>query len=146
LRELILTCIDLGALSARKPAHRRLAAVIFDQMRTLPTVPLQLPMPQDPRASRLAASLKTNPGQSLNQAATQSGTSLRTLERLFEQQTGMPLGSWFRRLRLQLALEHLAAGSTVSQTATLCGYNNPSSFISMFRRELGVTPRSYFNP
>jgi AraC-like DNA-binding protein len=146
LKELILACIDLGALSARKPSHRRLAAVIFDQMRTLPTIPLQLPMPQDPRAALLAASLKSNPAQSLNQAAARSGTSLRTLERLFEQQTGMPLGAWFRRLRLQLSLEHLAAGSTVTQAALHCGYSNPSAFVSMFRRELGVTPKNYFSP
>jgi AraC-like DNA-binding protein len=45
---------------------------------------------------------------------------------------------------LQLALEQLAAGATVTETAAACGYSNPSAFVSMFHRELGVTPARYF--
>ena len=56
----------------------------------------------------------------------------------------MPLGAWFRRLRLQLALERLAAGATTTDAARHSGYNSPSAFISMFRRALGVTPNQYF--
>jgi AraC-like DNA-binding protein len=146
LRELILACIALGALSSRKPSHRRLAAVIFDQMRTIPTIPLQLPMPKDPRATIMASLLRDNPSVSMSQAAAKAGTSLRTLERLFESQTHMSLGAWFRRLRVQLALEHLSAGASVNDTANRCGYNSPSAFVNMFRRELGVTPRAYVSP
>ncbi len=143
LRELILACVALGALSAVEPAHRRLAAVLFDQLKILPAVPLQLPPPQDPRATQLAQILRLTPSMSLSAAALACRTGLRTLERLFREETHMPLGAWFRRLRLQLALEHLAAGATVSQAAQLSGYNSPSAFISMFRRELGVTPNQY---
>ncbi len=144
LRELILTCVHLGALASRKPTHRRLAAVLFDQLRALPSVPLQLPQPQDPRACRLSQILRESPSSSLATAAGQSGTSLRTLERLFVEETAMPLGAWFRRLRLQVAMEQLAAGSTVAEAARACGYNGASAFVSMFRRELGVTPGHYF--
>lgn len=144
LRELILTCVNLGALASRRPAHRRLAGVLFDQLRVLPSVPLQLPQPQDPRARRMALKLRQSPAVSLAAAAGQCGTSLRTLERLFREETSMPLGAWFRRLRLQLAMEQLAAGSSVIAAASACGYNGASAFVSMFRRELGVTPGHYF--
>ncbi|MBM3759564.1 MAG: AraC family transcriptional regulator [Acidobacteria bacterium] len=143
LRELISACIELGALSSRKPAHRRLAAVILDQMKTIPSVPLQLLMPKDPRAVAVAVYLRGNPAASLSQAAAHSGSSLRTLERLFESETRMPLGAWARRLRIQVALEFMASGSAVGEAAMRCGYNSPSAFISMFRRELGVTPGAY---
>lgn len=144
LRELILECVRLGALLSRKPVHRRLAAVILDQLQTLPAVPLQLPQPREPRACRMAEVLRQTPGCSLPAAARVCGASVRTLERIFQEETGMPLGAWLRRLRLQLALERLAGGVSVTQVATECGYNAPSAFVSMFRRELGVTPGRYF--
>jgi AraC-like DNA-binding protein len=145
LRELILTCVHHGALLTREPAHRRLAAVLRDQLRTLPSVPLQLPQPADVRARRMAEVLRETPASSLPAAAIVCGTSLRTLERLFRDETAMPLGAWFRRLRLQLALEHLAAGASVAAAAQQCGYNSASAFVSMFRRELGVTPGHYLD-
>lgn len=144
LRELILVCVQHGALLAREPAHRRLAAVLRDQLRMLPSAPLQLPQPADVRARRMAEALRAAPASSLGAAAALCETGLRTLERLFLAETAMPLGAWFRRLRLQLALEHLAAGASVADAARQCGYNSASAFVSMFRRELGVTPGHYF--
>jgi AraC-like DNA-binding protein len=145
LRELIVACVQLGALSSRKPAHRRLAGVILDQLNILPTVPLQLPHPSDPRAIRMTKVLEQTPGSSLSAAARRCGASLRTLERLFREETGLPIGAWFRRLRLRLALERLAGGAGVAETATACGYGGPSAFVSMFRRELGATPGRFFD-
>jgi AraC-like DNA-binding protein len=146
LKELIVACINLGALSSRKPSHRRLAGVVLDQLTILPSVPLQLPQPKNLRARRMAGILATIPHTSLSDAAERCGASLRTLERLFRAETEMPLGAWFRRLRLQLAVERLAAGATVSEAADSCGYNGPSAFVAMFRRELGVTPGRFLNP
>jgi AraC-like DNA-binding protein len=140
LRELILACVAEGALRSRVPQHRRLAGVVMDQLRVLPAVPLQLPLPEDERACRMVKILRAEPGLSLPAAAGLSGTGLRTLERLFRLETGMALGAWFRRLRLQIALESLAGGASVAEAARVCGYNGASAFVSMFRRELGVTP------
>ncbi|MBS1826637.1 MAG: helix-turn-helix domain-containing protein [Acidobacteria bacterium] len=146
LRELILACVQNGALLARKPTHRRLAAVLRDQLHHLPTAPLQLPDPKDLRAIRIAHLLRQHPDVSLPSAAKQCGAGLRTLERIFHQDTGMSLGAWLRRLRLQLALESLAAGATVTEAARASGYNGPSAFVAMFRREMGTTPARYFSP
>jgi hypothetical protein len=42
-QELILHAIDIGMLNRTIPAHARLIGVLVDQLRRLPTVPLQLP-------------------------------------------------------------------------------------------------------
>jgi AraC-like DNA-binding protein len=145
LDAIIAECARLGALLARKPAHRRLASVFQDQLHPASGEPLQVPQPKDPRAQRFAKLLKQSPPATpLEILARQSGASLRTLERLFAADLGITLAAWRRRHRLQTALELLAAQSSVADAADLCGYSSPSAFIHMFRREFGVTPSRYF--
>ncbi len=38
----------------------------------------------------------------------------------------------------------LAEGATVSDAASMSGYESPSAFSAMFRRVLGVSPSDYF--
>ena len=52
LRELIVHTVKLGMLDRTMAAHARLIGVLLDQIEMLPIVPLQLPMPRDPRAAR----------------------------------------------------------------------------------------------
>ncbi|HEY6395147.1 MAG TPA: AraC family ligand binding domain-containing protein, partial [Candidatus Binataceae bacterium] len=47
LRELILHANRIGTLHRAVPAHGRLIGVMLDQMRVLPQLPLDLPMPRD---------------------------------------------------------------------------------------------------
>ena len=49
LRELIIYTIALGSLDSRVPEQSRLAGVLLDQLMVLPTIPLRLPSPADPR-------------------------------------------------------------------------------------------------
>jgi AraC-like DNA-binding protein len=146
LRELVLRAVKLGALKRDVPAHARLAAVIVDELAVLPTIPLQLPMPRDPRAARLARRLAENPGDDLAIArlVRAAGGSRRTIERLFAREVGMTLGRWRQRLRLLHALRALAGGEPVTAVAADVGYASVSAFVAMFRRELGVTPKRYF--
>ncbi len=55
LRELIRHTVTLGFLSTKDPVRARLVGVLLDQLRVLPTIPLQLPWPADERAQRAAA-------------------------------------------------------------------------------------------
>ena len=73
-----------------------------------------------------------------------SGASRRTMERLFREETSMGLGQWLRRRNLMHAVGLLAMGESVNAVALEIGYNSPSAFIVMFRRELGQTPARYF--
>jgi AraC-like DNA-binding protein len=55
----------------------------------------------------------------------------------------MTFGAWRQRLRLVRAVERLAEGAAVTDLALDLGYDSPSAFIAMFRRELGTTPGRY---
>ncbi len=131
MRELIVRAVNLGALDSSIPAQKRLYGMIRDELNTLRDAPLQLPQPKDERAVRFAA-------------LGACGASRRTLERLFQSETGMSLGQWLRRRKLLRALSMLAAHYSVKEVALELGYANPGAFIAMFRREFGETPARYF--
>ncbi len=145
LRELILRCArntseDLEAVRIRREA------VLLDEIRSVDVAPLELVMPADDRARRVALEFLADPSQRLTRAewAARVGASERTLERLFAQETNTTLGRWKAQARLLEALRLLGAGHSVTQVAIAVGYETPSAFISMFRRALGTTPARYF--
>lgn len=146
LRELIIAAVAAGPVYAPDGAQSRIVSVILDQIATLPTASLALPMPTDARLLRVTQALVAEPGdtRSLARWAAQAGASERTLGRLFKQQTGMSFGAWRQQRRLLQAMELLATGSSVTAVALELGYDNTSAFIAMFRRCLGTTPARYF--
>ena len=147
MRELIVRTNLIGALDSAIAEQRRLIGVILDELKLLVAVPLQLPMPQDRRAATFAALIAADPGgkTAIDKLFRRSGASRRTMERIFRVETGMSLGQWLRRQKLMHALRRLAAGECVEAIALELGYNSGSAFIAMFRRELGQTPKRYFD-
>ena len=146
LRELIRHIVTLGVLDKNDPPRARLIGVLLDQLSALPAIPLQLPWPLDERARRAAAWLREHPDDpGVNkQVAKRVALSVRTMERLFQKETGLTFGKWRQQLRLLQALRLLAAGQPVTAVALNVGYESPSAFIAMFKRTLGVTPYRYF--
>ena len=146
LREIILRIVQVGALKRASQRERHLSMVLFDELQVLKAMPLQLPLPCDPRAARFSMLAANDPGGALSieKLLRKCDASRRTMERLFERDTGMSLGLWLRRQRLLFALRRLAAGDSVAATALDLGYNSASAFIAMFKRELGQTPTRYF--
>jgi AraC-like DNA-binding protein len=146
LQHLIVHLCTVGKLSRRSKTHAHLIDVLIDQLETVQAFPLQLPSPTDPRAARVAAALheNLNGSHSLAWACKQAGASKRTIERLFQRETGISLGKWREQLRLMRSLQLLAAGEKISHAALESGYSTPSAFIAMFRKALGTTPRKYF--
>ena len=148
LRELILRTVQVGALDSRRPEHRRLAAVMFDELRVFVAQPLHLPVPRDARAEKFAELIeftsRAGDRPQIAKILRQAAASRRTMERIFRDETGMSLGQWLRRQKLLDALRRLAAGDPVNAIAFDLGYNSPSAFTAMFRRELGATPKRYF--
>ena len=55
----------------------------------------------------------------------------------------MTFRKWRQQLRLLHAMQRLAAGEKVTAAALDAGYNSPSAFIAMFRKQLGTTPTRY---
>ncbi len=146
LRELILHAVAKSPLLLSVPEHERLIGVLLDELVALPTAPLELAMPRDPRALRVATALIADPARpcSLDRLAADAESSLRTIERLFQVETMLTLDQWRRRLRVVEALRLLAAGEQVTTVAMSVGYSTPSAFAAMFRQETGVSPGRYF--
>lgn len=146
LRELILRVVAKQMLDDRDPRAMRLAHVVVDQVDPLAAEPLSRPMPTDERARRVAQRLLDDPGTSLGLAELVDGcgASARTIERIFDRETGMTFRSWRQRVRVLRGMELLAGGSNVTEAAIDLGYESTSAFIAMFQREMGTTPGKYF--
>lgn len=144
LQQLIIHLCTYKELSRRPRSQARLIDLLIDLLDTVQAVPLQLPIPSDTRAVRVATALQNDPEGGLDKACRHAGASKRTIERLFQQETKLSLGKWRQQLRLMRSLQLLAAGEKISYAALEAGYGTPSAFIAMFRKALGTTPRRYF--
>jgi AraC-like DNA-binding protein len=121
------------------------AAMLLDEIRAADPLPLHIPMPVDRRLLRVCEVLLREPGRrdSLDQWALWTGSSSRTLARLFERETGLRFVHWRQQVRLAAALARLAQKRDVAAVARAVGYDSASAFSAMFRRTLGKTPRDY---
>jgi AraC-like DNA-binding protein/mannose-6-phosphate isomerase-like protein (cupin superfamily) len=146
LKELILEACRCASLGRSVGWQSHLVDVILDQLRTIKAAPLQISLPEDPRALRVAQVLLGDPSdpRPLEQIARNSGASRRTIERLFVEATGTTFGKWRQQLRLLQALRLLGAGAKVTHAALEAGYSTSSAFIAAFRQALGSTPTRYF--
>lgn len=145
LRELILRLAVLPMRYAANDMAARLGAVIPEEIRLLEPEPLHLPLPHSRRLAAVTRALIEEPADArpLSDWASAVGASERTLARHFLKETGMTFGAWRQRLRLVKAVERLAEGAPVTNVALDLGYESPSAFIAMFRREMGTTPGRY---
>jgi AraC-like DNA-binding protein len=123
----------------------RVIQLIIDQLRRAQPLPAALPWPRQGPVAMLCEALYAEPADQRGpeQWATSLGLSPRTLTRRFNDEVGMPLSQWRRRLRLIKAVEMLGGGCSVTQTALDLGYGSPSAFIYAFRREMGSSPQAY---
>lgn len=146
LRELIIAMVEQPWNYPQDSPSWRLARVLSDRLIYLDQQPVHLAQPQDSRAQRMAQVFFANPAERrpLSELAREAGASLRTLERLFKAETGLSLGQWVQNFRMIVALEKLADGARVADAAFLVGFDNPSSFIALFRSRFGTTPARYF--
>jgi AraC-like DNA-binding protein len=143
LRELIPHLED-GALTPGR--RRRAEGVLFDLLAPLRVATIDIRLPTDERAHRVAEALLADPGdgRTLHAWGRHVGASSRTLARAFLAETGLPFGRWRTLARLQAALLQLAEGQPVGLVATRVGYRTPSAFVAAFRAHTGVTPGRYF--
>lgn len=145
LRELILEVVRIGMLRRENRLHRSLADVLVNQLMAARDAGLSLPLPRDPRALAVADRVIAAPGDHtpLSQLSDEAGASARTIERIFAEETGVSFGRWRQQARLQLAVERLAAGESVTNVALDCGYESTSAFVEMFKKAMGTTPGKY---
>jgi AraC-like DNA-binding protein len=145
LRELIVEAVRIGDLTRRRRECVALSEMLVAQIGKASTVPTMLAMPKDPRAMKIAARVLANPRdvQKLEPQCRLIGVSVRTMQRLFLQEVGTDFQTWRRQARVVGAIELLVSGRSVKQAAFAMGYRQPSTFVAMFRRVLGVAPKSW---
>lgn len=75
-----------------------------------------------------------------------SGLSYSYFKKLFIDKYGCPPVKFINRLKINRACELLQAKRfSISEIATLCGYENVYYFSNVFKKQLGVSPKNY-NP
>jgi len=146
LRELIVYSTTLPRLYEPGSHAERVMRLILDLLRFSDPVPLDLPIPRDPRLRKIFDRLSGHPAETgtLEQWGLRVGATGRTLSRLFRAETGMSFHQWRQQLRLLEALRLLGRGESITNVALDVGYSSLSAFVSAFRKALGVTPGKYF--
>jgi AraC-like DNA-binding protein len=145
LIELLLRAVAYGNDYLSDGPAARVARVMLDELAEMEVAPLLLPSSKDPRLARVMAHLVRHPASQdgLERLARDAGASARTIARLFQEETGMTFTQWKTRLLLVESVERLARGATVTEVALDLGYSTTSSFVYMFRTNLGVSPGRY---
>jgi AraC-like DNA-binding protein len=129
------------------PEQNLLAMIICQEIRKLPQTGVGIALPRDPRLLRITTAIADDlaDNRGLEEWATWTGMSTRTLVRRFMQETGLSFTEWRRQARVMRALEWLASGTSVTTVALDLGYDTVSAFIAMFRHAVGMTPTAYLN-
>jgi AraC-like DNA-binding protein len=142
LRELIVHIVGIGMLKEGDPDHEALAQVTVSLLRSPAALPSSLPWPKDRRAAAAAERLLADPSEpcELADLAKASGASVRTLQRLFLDETGFGFSEWRQRLKLLHAATLLSEGVSVTEAGLEAGYASTSAFIAAFKKQLGRTP------
>ncbi|TDC46295.1 AraC family transcriptional regulator [Actinomadura sp. KC345] len=133
-------CDEAAALAAR---HRILAG-----LGAVPAPESGGPPSPDVRgtgfALAVARALSHDPADPtrLDEWAERLRVSVKTLQRDFVREFGMPYTQWRTRLRLRAA-RVLLGSHPVTKVAHQVGYASPSAFITAFAKEYGQTPGDY---
>lgn len=143
MRELILAALEEPLDYDETGRGGMLAQLILAELSRMQERPMHVPMPHDPRATRVARALLEQPDASgdLDDWADRAGASRRTLARLFRSETGFSFNEWRARLRALDGLARLSSGEPVGTVASAVGYASPSAFSAMVRRNFGEAPR-----
>ncbi|RKP57654.1 AraC family transcriptional regulator [Pararobbsia silviterrae] len=146
LRHLILSAMAVTGDYGPDSRDGRLMGLILDELRFSPVLPVHLPLPADPRARTICEAIRAEPEskRTLSSWAEAIGVDVKTIQRVFAQQTGLTFGQWRQQARLLIALERLAAGERIVDVALSLGYDSPSAFAAVFKKRLGVVPSAYF--
>ena len=145
LRELILRATELPLEYDERGPAGRVMRLLLDELAALPRLPYNLPMPKSAPLAAICTRLMERPNEvaTLEDLAVRHNTTARTLARHFRRQTGMSFAEWRRRARLLRALGWIAEGRPILAVALDLGYDSPSAFSAMFRRELGAPPSHF---
>ena len=150
LSPLLISLLDAFAeltINSGAAVYESYLVVFAHEFCRLPEQKLFLPMPYEKRLLKMAKSLLIEPENSMTvgEWSHQIGMSRRTLTRQFKSETGWSFVQWRQQMRLLISLERLLAGESVTSISLSLGYTSVSSFIAVFSRYMGATPKNYLS-
>jgi len=121
---------------------RLLLEVVVGELASAQEESMRLPEPSDTRLRAVTDVLHADPASNatLAELGHRTGSSQRTLSRLFSSELSMSFHQWRTLLRVQRSVLELCQGASVTDTAVRLGWANPSSFIEAFTELVGQTP------
>ena len=145
MRELLLAAVETPLEYDPDGRDGLIMALLIQELRQLPILPLSLPFPTEPRLAQRCRRFLEAPDlhDTIDAWANALAMSRRTFTRFFKRETGMSFALWMRQACLFSALRRLGAGEAVTVVALDLGYDSPSAFTTMFRKALGVPPSKY---
>ena len=125
--------------------ERRLAALLFDELRRAAPIRLGIDLPQEKRLRRLCEAVIESPSRHATLAAwaADTGASARTLTRLFRSELGTSFVQWRQQVLLARAVPLAARKLPMASIAAELGYASASAFAAMVRRSVGAPPSRF---
>lgn len=147
LRELILETVRVGRLRLRNQYEYALRDVRIRQLQNASPIPTLITLPREDRALAVAQVILRNPAQPQPMTALCAavGASARTVERIFRREVGTNFVSWRRQVRLTKAVELLAMGHSIKETAFKVGYSQSGALVEIFHKTFGKTPKAWIS-
>ena len=144
LRELIFSTFGEGITSEKKEL---IVKLILHELTETPDAPTFLPLPASAIGKRIADQALADPRNllSIRELARQAASSVRTVSRLFPQETGLTYKAWRQRARIVIAIDQLSTGSGISQAAARAGFASTAAFSFAFRQVTKSTPTAFLD-
>lgn len=135
LTRVMMTVLGAAPATAEqvRPFRDALDAVLGGLSR--PHFPVVLPLHP---VARAIARETTRSDATLEELARRHHTSVRHVQRLFVEQTGLVYTRWRTRARLNTAIERLKAGHGLLEAARASGYSTRSGLLRALSRESGL--------
>lgn len=145
LKELILALLREPVAYPQPGRGDHLVALILSEIAGASRLAAELPWPADRRLQQVCQWLLDAPDApgGIEQLAARAGASSRTLNRLFQKETGLRYRQWLAQVQLSDALVRLDRGEAVQRIAQQLGYKSAAAFSAMFRKQLGCAPQQY---
>lgn len=146
LQALIIEALAIPIERASGSRDERIIELILDELRRLTGHAFYVPTPCSTELVELCRQIQERIAHpwTATDAAHFLNVSERTAIRKFQAEMGLTFNEWLRQTRLLFALENLALGKGVLETALASGYESPSAFSAMFKSRLGLSPKDCF--
>jgi AraC-like DNA-binding protein len=145
LRELLIRAADLPFDYVEQGADAHLVGLLLAEIAAAPVQKMHLAMPDDARLRSIVEAMMAEPSErgTVHYWARWAGLSERSLARLVARETGLSFGRWRQQLSILIALRWMAEDMSIQRIADNLGYESASSFVTMFRKAMGISPARY---